>query len=72
MRDIQISLHMTERGDKIHIMTNIKCSVAIIGAGLGGLATAIAIAKAGHHVLIVERAPSLAEVPKPLPLIRSR
>jgi salicylate hydroxylase len=43
-------------------MTDNKFNVAIIGAGLGGLAAAIGIAKAGHHVTIIERAPELAEV----------
>ncbi|CZR67538.1 related to salicylate hydroxylase [Phialocephala subalpina] len=36
--------------------------VVIVGAGLGGLAAAIAIARAGHRVTIVERAPELGEV----------
>jgi salicylate hydroxylase len=36
--------------------------VLIVGAGLGGLGAAIAIARAGHRVTIVERAPKLGEV----------
>jgi len=36
--------------------------VVIVGAGLGGLAAAIAIARAGHRVTIVERALKLGEV----------
>ncbi|MCJ1351949.1 MAG: hypothetical protein MMC33_001933 [Icmadophila ericetorum] len=35
--------------------------IIIIGCGLGGLAAAIAIRKAGHRVTVYERAPNLAE-----------
>lgn len=41
---------------------NAKSHIAIVGAGLGGLAAAIGIAKAGHQVTIVEQAPALGEV----------
>ncbi|KAL8662173.1 MAG: hypothetical protein Q9202_004929 [Teloschistes flavicans] len=37
--------------------------VAIVGAGLGGLAAAIGIAKAGHKIIILERASALSEPP---------
>lgn len=46
------------------LMTVQKINVAIIGAGLGGLAAGIAIARAGHNVTIIERASALAEVKK--------
>ena len=36
--------------------------VVIIGAGLGGLAAAIGIARAGHKVTILEKASALGEV----------
>lgn len=39
-----------------------ECHVIVIGAGLGGLATAIAISKAGHKVTILEQAAELSEV----------
>lgn len=37
--------------------------IVIIGAGLGGLATAVALARAGHTVTVYEQAPALGEVP---------
>ena len=36
--------------------------VAIVGAGLGGLAAAIGIARAGHRVTVLEQATVLGEV----------
>lgn len=36
--------------------------IAIVGAGLGGLAAAISIAKAGHRATILEQAAALGEV----------
>ena len=36
--------------------------IAVIGAGLGGLAAAIGIARAGHTVTILEQASLLGEV----------
>lgn len=39
-----------------------KLRVAIIGAGIGGLSAAIALAKDGHQVEVYENAPALAEI----------
>jgi len=44
------------------MMNSPEVKVAIIGAGLGGLAAGIAVARAGHSVMIIERARALAEV----------
>lgn len=41
---------------------NPTCRVLIIGGGLAGLASAIAITLAGHEALIFERMPVLREV----------
>lgn len=43
-------------------MGELKFHVAVIGAGLGGLAAAIGIARAGYKVTILEQAPVLGEV----------
>ncbi|KAI1874299.1 uncharacterized protein JN550_002878 [Neoarthrinium moseri] len=40
----------------------LKLEITIVGAGLGGIATAIALARRGHSVLILEQAPELGEV----------
>lgn len=38
------------------------CQVAIVGAGLAGLATAAALSRHGHTVNVYERMPELSEV----------
>ena len=50
-------------------MTNATCNVAIVGCGLGGVAAAIGIRRAGHVVTIYERAQALAEV-RQQPMVR--
>ena len=42
--------------------TKPSCNVLIVGAGLAGLATAIAIRRTGHQVTVLERMPELHEV----------
>lgn len=36
--------------------------VIVVGAGLGGLATSVALARKGHHVTVLEQAKELREV----------
>lgn len=43
-------------------MAEQKLHVGIVGAGLGGLAAAIGIARSGHRVTILEQAAALGEV----------
>ncbi|KAJ5949068.1 FAD binding domain containing protein [Penicillium verhagenii] len=43
-------------------MAHLGLDIIIVGAGLGGLAAAIGIAKAGHQVTILEQAEQLGEV----------
>lgn len=40
----------------------VRLRVLIVGAGLGGLATAVALARRGHTVEILEQASTLGEV----------
>ena len=42
--------------------SRLPLQVLVVGAGLGGLAAAIAISQAGHHARIVEKMPELKEV----------
>ena len=42
--------------------TTFSTDVLIVGAGIGGLAAAIGISRAGHRVTIVEKALELGEV----------
>lgn len=42
--------------------------IVIVGAGLGGLSTAIALARRGHKVQVLEQAKQLGEVREPLDL----
>ena len=43
-------------------MDSSKLDIVIVGAGLAGLAAAIACALAGHHVVVLEAAKALAEI----------
>lgn len=45
-------------------MAKKQVHVAVVGAGLGGLAAAIGISRAGHRLTILEQAPMLSEVSK--------
>lgn len=40
----------------------VKLNILVVGAGLGGLATAVALRRTGHHVTVFEQAPELMEV----------
>jgi NADPH-dependent 2,4-dienoyl-CoA reductase/sulfur reductase-like enzyme len=40
----------------------VPLSIIIVGAGLGGLAAAISLARRGHSVTVLEQAPELGEV----------
>ena len=53
---------MLEVKEAEHIQSRPCCSVLVVGAGLGGLAAAIGIRKAGHDVIVLERMGELREV----------
>ncbi|GAB1193460.1 hypothetical protein APSETT444_002676 [Aspergillus pseudonomiae] len=40
----------------------VKLNIAIVGAGIGGLSAAIALARDGHHVTVYESTPELSEI----------
>ena len=43
-------------------MTEHKRSIAIVGAGIGGLATAVFLSRLGHSVTVYEQAAQFARV----------
>lgn len=42
--------------------SSVKLNIIIVGAGLGGLAAAVALTRRGHKVTVFEQAPELGEV----------
>ena len=45
---------------------NSTAPIVIVGAGLGGLAAAIALRHRGHHAIVVDKTRELGEVGGPL------
>ncbi|CAG9988599.1 unnamed protein product [Clonostachys byssicola] len=48
--------------ESVHNDQKLQLQVTVVGAGIGGLATSIALAREGHAVTILEQASALAEV----------
>ncbi|KAB5523029.1 hypothetical protein GE09DRAFT_1065478 [Coniochaeta sp. 2T2.1] len=49
-------------GEKISKTPSFLLDIIVVGAGIGGLATSVALARRGHTVTVLEQAPALAEV----------
>jgi salicylate hydroxylase len=52
----------TTHGLTVPESASLKLKVVVVGAGIGGLACAVALARRGHSVRILEQAPKLAAV----------
>ena len=46
----------------VHEGTHDRGRVVVVGGGIGGLATALSVARAGRRVVVLERAPEYAEI----------
>ncbi|KAE8154365.1 hypothetical protein BDV25DRAFT_136061 [Aspergillus avenaceus] len=51
-----------ERGNASNSTPAVKLDIAIVGAGIGGLSAAIALARDGHHVTVYESTAELSEI----------
>ncbi|KAH3906954.1 hypothetical protein HBH56_194150 [Parastagonospora nodorum] len=51
-----------QNGSKAPELARLKLDVVIVGAGIGGLACAVALARRGHSVRVLEQAPKLGEI----------
>jgi salicylate hydroxylase len=52
----------TQKQDVPPVQAKVKLEIIAVGAGLGGLACAIALARRGHSVTVLEQATQLGEV----------
>lgn len=46
----------------VNMTAKCQLDVIIVGAGMGGLGTALALRQAGHRVTVLEQAPEFVEV----------
>ncbi len=55
-------MHDQEPKTKVPLQAQVTLRIIIVGAGLGGLACAIALARRGHKVTVLEQTAQLGEV----------
>lgn len=67
LQNVYTTLTTTESIENGFNQTKVKLSILVVGAGLGGLATAVALQRKGHNVIVFEQAPELMEVSHPWP-----
>jgi hypothetical protein len=61
-RSLQFLKKLNEQEAKEPLQAKVKLRVIVVGGGLGGLACAIALARRGHTVTVLEQAVQLGEV----------
>ncbi|MET9677822.1 FAD-dependent monooxygenase [Streptomyces sp. NPDC006482] len=60
---IQVGRRIDPRPSRRHLpVTTSPLHIAVVGGGIGGLAAALAIARSGHRVTVVERAARFGEI----------
>lgn len=62
LRFLQDVTNVQAKDDATSTKAKTKLNILVVGAGLGGLATAVALRRRGHHVTVFEQAPQLMEV----------
>ena len=62
LQRLRESQEVDNKPDLQPLPAEVQLKIVIVGAGLGGLATAVALARHGHSVTVLEQAHQLGEV----------